>query len=343
MFDSELDTSRGTAANDLPDQLYTCEYNNVQSSQLDVALDKNARALAILEQKNSRNQSIDSILQQIQIARSAIVRVALDDNDVVFIDSCTPLHEALYNLKRRLKWEPARIVVVLDNNRRELMQEIFNQQPESEREYKQIESRPVPNMNRDRQRIHTTQIIFDNGDYQSAFDMLAINLSKRNVWPWQCDSVYIQESLKDQFFAWFADKSGFAVRDASTDNAVNQPYRSVVAKTNGKLWQNADRTVCLLIDVPIKHVIDIDGRWTTLTFFRTAKEICHLLNQETCIANTIKYTSIWTENISLLYQTAFMLNTFVIWNNCWGIFDDVVPCPMSINQFELNANDKHDR
>lgn len=358
-FDREIYGNQVLNSSDQPDKMMLWTFKNVTTDVLLAIVEKDVNKMVLLEQKHNGTQPVDSIRQQIRMAQTMFGKILFADNNfktndckVVNALSHMPLHEVLLNCMQCLINDSSKVLVVLSETRREIIESIFGRHPD---ECNECVTTPFLDdlgitgsvltyewQQQLRQHIHTTQIIFDNGDYVSALNELVINLFERNQLPWQPRSVFIQESLKDQF-ASFVETSGLSVRSVLEENDAFDPIRAIVHKTNGKLLQNKDRTISLMVNVPTKYVIDVDGNWATVNFFRTMKDVCQILNNEKCIADTIKYTSIWTENVSLLYQIAFSLKTFVVWNNCFGVFDDVVPCPMAAQNWTLTFNAKYNR
>lgn len=184
-----------------------------------------------------------------------------------------------------------------------------------------------------RHRIHTVQIIFDNSDYQSAFDTLVVNLTP-GAGQWPLQTVFIAESLKDDFLQVLSNKWPRITYSGSDAHE----YDTVIAKTNGQLWTNGAWNAVLLIHVPTKYATECKGNWITVNFFRTPKDVYQLLRSESSNDTNWEFASVWTENIALLYQTVLQLKSHAVWNNCYGVFGtDIVPRPIAEQNWSLDV------
>lgn len=174
-----------------------------------------------------------------------------------------------------------------------------------------------------------TQIVFESGDLESAVDTLFANLSDRTITPWRINSIYVQETLRNQFYLSINDRL----------NALNSLQQSPVGRSNlnggdltqkfgGKYIESDNKLITLLIETLPKYIeaTDDDEMPVAVNFFRTAKEVIQLVNgdDDDDVVLDRKSASIWTENISLLYELANSLNVRCVWVNSIGLYHQCV-------------------
>lgn len=177
-----------------------------------------------------------------------------------------------------------------------------------------------------------TQIIFESGDIESAIDAFLVNLSDQTVAPWRIRSVYVQESLKNDLLSVLSvDRLNNVQR--KQDKAKNTNVTEQLLKRfGGKAIESSDGAISLLLDVPAKYVPKSHGpgepsTLVCINFFRTPKEVVQLIeDNENSDCNVTQLSSVWTENVSLMYEMAANLKSTIIWGNSYGLFDATVPC-----------------
>lgn len=177
-----------------------------------------------------------------------------------------------------------------------------------------------------------TQIIFESGDVASAIDALIMNVSDRTLAPWRIQSVYVQESLKNLIYDKLtADRlnAANAITGPNATEENRQTCEKLAKRFGGKFICSNNRSILLLFNVPPKYL----SSSTTMTFnqipvainfFRTTKEVIQLINAD-FQANKEHLASIWTGDIALYYELAAELNAKILWSNCIGVFDAIMP------------------
>lgn len=183
-----------------------------------------------------------------------------------------------------------------------------------------------------------TQIIFDSGDLSSALDALLTNLTDRTSAPWRIQSVYFQESLKNAVYDTLTTDRLNAVNDVDSKLSEHEKQlldnEKIATTFGGRLITSSNDSINLLFHVPVKHLrtatssanaAKLHYTPVAINFFRTAKEVIQLVNADH--KNLMKrLTTIWTENVALLYELSANLNSNIIWNNSVGSFDKSMPC-----------------
>lgn len=306
---------------------------------------KKSEIIAAIECRNNGIVEKYNILQQIQMAKDFKAEGNITGCKCNAINALNfiPLYDVLIHCIQHIEVNSSEITLLLDDNRTELVENLFQNQP--------IEcvTNPDPHFLEQIQlnllsaeeflesttsRFNTKQIIFDNGDYLSAFDALVANLAEPVRLPWRIKTVFIQETLREFFFDFVsADNSIFrnnTTKIAEELDDFGKELSVLIKRTNGKLFQNASNTITLLVDVPTNNIttsLSVQGS-VTVNFFRTAKEICQRINSAKNVNTAVKFTSIWTENISVLYDVALNIKSSAIWSNCYGIFGEGFLCPV---------------
>lgn len=285
---------------------------------------ENPNVIAQLEHQHNDEQPIECTLQHIQVA-AAYCRDELlhqfSDHHNVDATSSQPL--SLLVLQCFYADADNPIDIFTDSKRLPLLRRVFGKNFVAEKTDAALTT------NRRRFARKCTQIVFESGDLESAVDSLFANLSDRTVTPWRINSVYVQESRRDQFYLLINDRL----------NALNSGHASPVARSNlngvdltqkfgGKYIESDNKLIALLMETLPKYVESRDDNElpVAVNFFRTAKEVIQLINGGDSGDATLdrKSASIWTENISLLYELANSLNVRIVWANSVGLYHQCV-------------------
>lgn len=309
---------------------------------------KKANDIAELERANNNGQPIQTTLEQIHIANNIIKLSDLKSIQQKAVNALNyvPITEVLVNCAQCLKNDGTQITLLLNNGRAELLKFLFEQEPIECVENQdadllatlQIQPSPLDKGLREQYntRFAVNQVICDKSDLESAVDMLILNLSNRLPSPWRIQNVLVQENLKDKFLEYLRNRQLSVMNDTRDQKAVIDENNLLLFRDNmnGQLVQNDSRTISLLMNIPRKYVDNLHVDITTVNFFRTPKEIVRLIKNE----KSVGYTSLWTENIGLFYEIALSIDSFAVWNNCIGVFEDVVPCPLACNNWSQKPN-----
>lgn len=328
---------------------------NLTSFQLAL---KNPDPIARLEHINNGGQSVHVTTKQIEIAAEIDVEDAHNYVERSFVNSLShlPISEVFVNIKQCLKRDGSQLVVLCDDQRRELIQSLFQTPPELvssvddpriegfSTELKESHTYTVNQLQEVvQQRFHTTQIIFESGDYISAFDALIVNQSDRLHSPWRIRTIFIEESLKQKFDHFVGSEQFVTSNETSMDGPsyYNENLNVATKRMGGRIIQNANKTISLVVGISTKYVNDMFPFLVTVNFFRTPKDLYQLIKNEQKPSEQINthFTSIWTENVSLLYEVVIALNSTVIWGNCLGIFDGIIPCPLASRNWAVVPDD----
>lgn len=167
--------------------------------------------------------------------------------------------------------------------------------------------------------IYGCQIIFDSADISSAFTELG-KAWQDNTAPWRIRSCWIQESLKEQFFAeiqscivtaekYFENYQEDIVSSVEQSRALGATVIQTPNKRSPALVCGVNRK-----NINCDHLVFVN-------FFRTAKDVITLVNADT----NVVCSSIWTENISIAYEVANKLASLNVWINSNGILNPAVP------------------
>lgn len=303
-----------------------------------------SKNLAEIECKNIASSDMYNILQQIQLAIDFEADQNVKQCGCKAINALNhiPLYDVLIHCLQHIRVNSSEITLLVDDNRTELIEYLFGIQPKER--ITNPDSNCLENFHLNlispeafresiTNRFDTNQIIFDSSDYLSAFDALVRNLVEPVNLPWRIKTVFVQETLRDFFFNFISVETSIfqdnTTRGADKLDDFCKELNLLIKRTNGKLFQNNSNTISLLVNVPTNSLstsLSMHGA-VTVNFFRTPKEICQRINNEKYAANAIKFTSIWTENISVLYDVALSVKSNAIWNNCYGIFGAGFLCP----------------
>lgn len=301
--------------------------------------------IAAIECRNNGIVERYNILQQIQMAKDFKFEGNITGCKCKAINALNhiPLYDVLIHCVEHIEVNSSEITLLLDDNRTQLIENLFQSQPfecvtnpdPHSLEHFQLKLLSVEELlESTATRFNTNQIIFDNGDYLSAFDALVTNLTEPVNLPWRIKTVFIQETLREFFFDFVsADNSIFRNNTIKIEDELDdfgKEIKILIKRTNGRLFQNVSETISLLVDVPTNHIttsLSMQGS-VAVNFFRTTKEICHRINNIKNVSTAVKYASIWTENISVLYDVALNIRSSAIWNNCYKIFGEGLLCPV---------------
>lgn len=181
------------------------------------------------------------------------------------------------------------------------------------------------------------QIILEMSDIDSAIDTLQINRADRTLAPWRITSVYVQESLKDEFcLALTTDRWNSINNINKTSCQLQAPPINTVKRYSSLYTESKNGEIPLVFDTPPKYLRDLDNAPVTINFFRTANELIQLINNDE-IEQT-RLASVWTENISLMYELVSKLNVSLIWGNSIGFFDEHIPSLNPIYDLLMEEN-----
>lgn len=170
-----------------------------------------------------------------------------------------------------------------------------------------------------------TQIILDSGDLESAIDAMFANQSDRTVTPWRINSIFVQETLRNQFYLSINDRlNALNHLQPSPVNRTNLNGGEFTRKFGGKYIESNNKMIALIMETLPKYIeaSDDDETPVAVNFFRTTKEVIQLINGDDGdrVAADSKTASIWTENISLLYELVNSLNVRCVWVNSIGLY-----------------------
>lgn len=173
-----------------------------------------------------------------------------------------------------------------------------------------------------------TQIIFDSGDIESAVDALIANLSDRTIAQWRIDNVYVQETLRNQFDVAITDRLN-AINSLQSSSIQHENSADIesMQKFGSKYIESNNKSIGFLFETLPKYVQTANGAKppVTINYFRTAKELGQLVAGDRNIdgvAVDFRSTSIWTENVSLLYEMANNLDVKIVWANAIGVYHE---------------------
>lgn len=172
-----------------------------------------------------------------------------------------------------------------------------------------------------------TQIIFDTADIDSAVDALIANLSDRTIAQWRIDNVYVQETLRIQFDVALTDRlNAFNSLQSSSILHENSADIKSMQKFGSKYIESNNKLMGFLFETLPKYVQQTANGAkppVTINYFRTAKELGQLVAADRNVdgvAVDFRSASIWTENVSLLYELANNLNVKIVWANAIGVY-----------------------
>lgn len=188
--------------------------------------------------------------------------------------------------------------------------------------------------------VYGCQIIFDSADISSAFTELG-KAWQDNTSPWRIRSCWIQESIKDKFFAEIQSyiKTGDSYFENCQEDILNSANQcralgaTVIQTTN----KRSPALVCGLSrkNINCDHLVFVN-------FFRTTKDLITLVNADKYAISS----SVWTESISIAYEVANKVASLNVWINSNGVLNAAVPLTirdqiygseLSIIRFGLSA------
>lgn len=284
---------------------------------------ENSNLIAQLENQHNDEQPIECTLQHIRVAETYCRDEFLDkltDDHCLDAASYRPLSLLILQCFHNRPNESFKIHT--DSKRLPLIRRVFGEN------FVEVKTTILSAKPRKFER-RCTQIVFESGDIESAIDSLFANLTDRTITPWRINSIYVQETLRNQFYLAINDRL----------KALNSLQPSPVARSNlngaelsqkfgGKYIESNNKLIALLIETLPKYIeaSDDDEPPVVVNFFRTAKEVIQLMNDDDCgdVALDRKTVSIWTENISLLYELANSLNVRIVWVNSIGLYHQCI-------------------
>lgn len=283
----------------------------------------NSKLICQLEHQHNDDQPIECTLQHLRVAKSYCHDDLLDKlTDDYCVDATSSRPISLMVLQCFYMKSNESFKIHTDSKRLPLIRRVFGENFVEEATAT-LAAKRQPFARK------CTQIVFESGDLESAVDSLFENLSDRTITPWRINSIYVQETLRNQFYLSISDRL----------NALNSLQPSPIARSNlngaewtqkfgGKYIESANKLIALLIETLPKYVEASadDEAPVAVNFFRTAKEAIQLINGDDSgdVALDRKSASIWTENISLLYELANSLNVRNVWVNSFGLYHQCV-------------------
>ncbi|XP_058823013.1 uncharacterized protein LOC131684297 [Topomyia yanbarensis] len=181
---------------------------------------------------------------------------------------------------------------------------------------------------------YCTMVVFDSSDLESATDVLAKAWVNCSV-PWVIRSILVQETAQEKFIALmenklkpFADNVPF---ERELRDAVNK-----ASKTGLRLIQNPTDSKDLKPTVVYGSSVDFflekgspqPSPVVVLNVFRTAKEAISLANKDNGGS-----VSLWTEELSLAFETAYAVTAQSVWVNSYATFNPAFPYTFRRNDF----------
>lgn len=280
---------------------------------------ENSEAIAQLEHQHNDEQPIECTLKHIEVAK---IYCCDEFGDSVTADCgldafCSrPL--SLLVLQCFYTKQNDSVTIYTDMKRLPLIRYAFGENYEEKENVTHLPER-------EKLKRKCTQIVFESGDLESAVDALFANLSDRTITPWRLNSIYVQETLRNQFYSSINDRLK-ALNNLKSSTIVRSKFNGteLTQKFGGKYIESDDKSIALLIETLPKYIETFNGDESPVgvNFFRTAKEVIQLVNDDDSRNITLdqKFASIWTENISLLYELVNSLNVRYVWSNCVGLY-----------------------
>lgn len=247
------------------------------------------------------------------------------DYNILNAQHYVPIGEFLLNCHIFAQRQPNKFKILTDDKRKVLIFNLFGT------DYTE-EVIVMPEFKSSGPGISCSQVIFDTADTVSAIDELIMNQIDRTWSPWRIQSVYIQESLRNDVENMLTEErlnAKCSVIKSKPADDYPRKNQELAKKFGGKLLSSDNKTVYFLFDVPPKYLPQsTDTTFShvpvAVNFFRTTKEAIQLLKTD-FDASKKHLTSIWTENIQLFYEAAIELNAKIVWSNAIGVFDATMP------------------
>lgn len=284
----------------------------------------NSNLVCQLEHQHNDEQPVECTLHHLQVAKSYCHDDLIDKlTDDYYVDATSSRPMSLMILQCFYMRSNESFKIHTDTKRLPLIRRVFGENFVEETTTTNVPTKRQPFVRK------CTQIVFESGDLESAIDSLFENLSDRTITPWRINSIYVQETLRNQFYLSISDRL----------NALNTLQPLPVARSNlnggewtkkfgGKYIESDNKLIALLIETLPKYVDASadDEVPVAVNFFRTAKEAIQLINGDDSgdVSLDRRSASIWTENISLLYELANNLNVRNVWVNSIGLFHQCV-------------------
>lgn len=307
---------------------------------------KNPKQIANIEYECNNNQPVECTIKHLNLLSLYLNDICkLTDREVANVDarSKVSIADVLVDFQIWATKSKSDLQLIVDAPRKAALLKIFGSdciQPLLFTHYL-----GEPNTTSDI--FHTTLAVFESGDTESAIDTLLMNLSDQTIAPWRIKSVYVQESIKETFLKALTPERLSRTTHSGTSTAIdaNNKYHTVAQKFNAQLISSSDAHINILIGVPRNHLDDLvpvcwpDCQATVVNFFRTPKELYQLCNGDTKSAESMRFLSIWSENILLFYEAVNSINANLFWSNSIGMFYQNFP-RIFHGLIELNARDE---
>lgn len=247
------------------------------------------------------------------------------DYNILNAQHYVPIGEFLLNCHIFAQRQPSKFKILTDDKRKVLICNLFGT------EYSE-EARVMPELKSNDRSVTCSQVIFDTADIASAIDELIFNQIDRTWSPWRIQSVYIQESLRNDVENLLTQER-LNAKCSTIKSKLSEDYpeknQELAKKYGGRILSSDNETVHFLFDVPPKYFPQSTDKSfahipVSVNYFRTAKEAIQLLNADLG-ASKKHITSIWTGDIQLFYEAAIGLNAKIVWSNAVGVFDAMMP------------------
>ncbi|XP_053670263.1 uncharacterized protein LOC128720609 [Anopheles nili] len=180
------------------------------------------------------------------------------------------------------------------------------------------------------QMAYCTMIVFDSSDLESASDRLALAWSTNNA-PWAIRNVLVQETVKEEFLLLvksklkpFTDSQKQLLRDSLVK--ALEAAKSFGAMLTQNVSDASDIKPTLAFIPGVQYLLS--GETTpyqpspivAVDVFRTAKEAVSLAN-----SNNGGSVSVWTEELSLMFEVAYGLRSQTVWVNSYAELNPECP------------------
>lgn len=180
----------------------------------------------------------------------------------------------------------------------------------------------------------STMIVTENADINAAIDDIV--KSWNNVWlPWTIRKVLVQENIAEMFLAKLSKQLPKVDQVIQRNQDVIQNFETnfkKIQKKNLKYFSNATDgpiKATVVVGIPsnhFDHVWNVPNPIISLDIFRTVKEAITMLNKEPG-----ESISIWSENISEIFEITKNSDKGNVWVNCHGVVDPTCPFKMGSN------------
>lgn len=331
---NQIDFNQPTSSEELPVFLLILTSADCLKKRIQFAIE-NFKEIARLEYEFNDGQPEKTTLKHLQWAKvfiesdQKVLRIENVSNSTVLnARSYVSIGQFLLDCHVAVELNTSGFTIQTDAKRKALIEYIFDQQCSS-----LIPSTLATVSSSTFGKATCTQLIFESADVASSIDELLINLSDRTWWsPWRIRAVYIQESIRNTVLDLLSTERLNTVNSINNDLFTEERKRKndeLAKRFGGKLLCSKNGTICLLLGVPPQYILQTAGEYDfspipiAVNFFRTAKEAIQMTKTSVCL-------SIWTENINVFYEVAAEVSANIVWSNCLGMFDKIMP-PMTIH------------